>query len=232
MSRRVSPGNSTLAVAYIRVSTEDQHLGPEAQRAAIERWAAAGGVQIAATFEDAGVGGGTPIEKRSGLLAALAALREHGAGILVAAKRDRLARDVVIAATLEREVMRSGAVIATADGASSGTGPEAELGRGISDLFAAHERRVIKARTKAALAVKKARGECIGTVPYGSTLAADGVHLESNPTEQAVIGAVLLLRASGLSLRAVVRECEAQGLLSRSGRPFGLTQIANMVASA
>ena len=34
------------AVAYLRVSTEDQALGPEAQRAAIEVWAARQGVQV------------------------------------------------------------------------------------------------------------------------------------------------------------------------------------------
>jgi len=30
----------TLAVAYIRVSTDDQNLAPEAQRASIDAWAA------------------------------------------------------------------------------------------------------------------------------------------------------------------------------------------------
>jgi DNA invertase Pin-like site-specific DNA recombinase len=36
---RVRPGDPSVAVAYLRVSTEEQHLGPEAQRAAIERQA-------------------------------------------------------------------------------------------------------------------------------------------------------------------------------------------------
>ena len=47
--------------------------------------------------EDLGLSGGTPLEKRPGLLAAPDALRQQAAGILLVAKRDRLARDVMIA---------------------------------------------------------------------------------------------------------------------------------------
>ena len=44
---------------------------------------------------------------------------------VVAARRDRLAGEVVVAATLERLIERSGARIATADGAGAGDHPEA-----------------------------------------------------------------------------------------------------------
>ena len=46
MKRQKRAGNPTQAVAYIRVSTEDQHLGTEAQRAAITRWATLNGVTV------------------------------------------------------------------------------------------------------------------------------------------------------------------------------------------
>src|SRR5678816_2395195 len=97
--KRATPTTSpAVAVAYLRVSTEDQNLGPAAQRATITAWAARQGVQVAAWFTDQGVSGGKPVEDRPALLAALEALRVHGAGLLVAGKRDRIARDVVVAA--------------------------------------------------------------------------------------------------------------------------------------
>ena len=96
MSKRTT--NPRVAVAYVRVSKDDQKLGPEAQRASIEAWAAREGVQVAAWCVDQGVCSVTPIDGRPGLVAALAALREHGAGVLVVAKRDRIARDVVLTA--------------------------------------------------------------------------------------------------------------------------------------
>ena len=228
MAKRIIQGDSKVAVGYVRVSTDEQSLGPDAQRAAIEKWAQARGVRVAAMFEDHGISGGAPAEKRPGLLAALAALRENGAGLLVAAKRDRIARDTVIAAMVEQAAGRAGATLTTADGSSDWAGPEGQLMRGIVDVFAAYERGVIRSRTRAALAVKRSRGERTGQVPYGYSLAADGVHLEENPAEQAIIGGIRTLRAAGLSLRTVTAECERRGLVSRAVRPLALTQIARI----
>lgn len=218
-----------MAVGYVRVSTDEQSLGPEAQRNAIEKWAQSRGVRVAVVFEDFGISGGASAEKRPGLLAALAALRENNAGLLVAAKRDRIARDTVIAAMVEQAAQKAGALLTTADGASDGLGPEGALMRGIVDVFAAYERGVIKSRTKAALGVKRARGERVGQIPFGYALAADGVHLTEDANEQSTIERIRSLRASGLSLRAVTTECDRLGLVSRAGKSFMLTSIANIL---
>ena len=111
MSKRVRSGSPLVAVAYIRVSKDDQKLGPDAQRASIEAWAAREGVQVAAWHVDQGVCSVTPIDQRPALVAALASLREHGAGVLVVAKRDRIARDVVLTAGVERAAAAAGAVV-------------------------------------------------------------------------------------------------------------------------
>lgn len=231
MAKRVRPGSPTLAVAYLRVSTEDQALGPDAQRAAILAWASREGVAVVAWHVDAGVSGATPVAERSGLLAALGALRELDAGVLVAAKRDRLARDPVVAATVERAAAAAGAVVRTADGSSDAAGPEGMMMRGIVDVFAAYEREVIKARTRAALGVKKARGERVGAVPFGFRLAADGVHLEPHEDEQTIIARARELRADGWSLRETAAALEADGRRSRTGRPFDAKQVSRMVTT-
>lgn len=84
----------TIAVAYLRVSTDEQALGMEAQRAAMEAWAGREGVTIAAWCEDLGISGGADLEDRPGLVEALRLVRELRAGRLVAHKADRIARDV------------------------------------------------------------------------------------------------------------------------------------------
>src|SRR4051812_41386352 len=104
MAKRARQGDSKVAIGYIRVSTTRQELGPEAQRASIEAWAAQRGVRIASWHEDRGVSGSAPIEARPGLLAAITAVREHRAGTLAVARRDRLARDIVVARLTERAV--------------------------------------------------------------------------------------------------------------------------------
>lgn len=228
--KRVSLGSPSVAVGYVRVSTDDQNLGPDAQRAQIAAWAARQGVSVVATFEDRGVSGAAELAERPELVAALAAVRTYGAGILVAAKRDRIARDTVIAAMVERTALAAGAVLRTADGSSDASGPEGRMMRGIVDVFAQYEREVIKARTRAALAVKKIRGERTGEVPYGFRVAGDGVQLEPDEAEQGVLAIVRELRAAGLSQRKIVAELGARGLLSRARRPFGQTQVGRMLA--
>jgi len=53
-------------------------------------------------------------------------------------------------------------------GVGNGNGPEAQLMRTMIDAFAAYERALIRARTKAALAAKAARGERTSLhAPYG-----------------------------------------------------------------
>lgn len=220
-------GSPSVAVAYVRVSTEDQNLGPEAQRAAIERWATGHGVRVLEVHEDR-LSGATPAEDRPGLLAALGALKRHGAGVLVAAKRDRLAREVVVAATIERLALDAGARVVTADGVAAEDTPEGQLMRGLLDLFAAYERAVIRARTKAALAAKRARGERVSRrAPLGFRFESG--RLVADAGESAILVRVATMRANGLSVKRVVDILNAEGLQCRGGR-WHVTTLARALA--
>lgn len=229
--KRARPGDPKKAVGYLRVSTDDQRLGPEAQRASIEAWAAREGVEIVAWHVDQGVSGGSELDDRPGLVAALGELRASKAGVLVVAKRDRLARDVAVAALIERAVGASGAKLTSADGVGNGDSPADAFMRSIIDAAAAYERALIRARTKAALSALKARGCRAGEIPFGFTAAEDG-RLSEDAGEQRVIAAVASLRADGFSLRAIVAELERRGVLSRRGKPLQLTQIARIARAA
>lgn len=175
MPRRSSTaGNQTVAVAYVRVSTDDQHLGPEAQRAAMEAWATREGVSIVEWCVDQGISGASELDARPGLAAAVAALRTRGAGLLIVARRDRLARDTVVAGLIERAVAQARARIVAADGAGNGSSAADQFMRTVLDGAAAYERALIRARTSAALRAKRARGERAGTTPWGFRSASDG----------------------------------------------------------
>jgi DNA invertase Pin-like site-specific DNA recombinase len=229
MSRRKHATDPTLAVAYLRVSTDEQHLGPEAQRAAIEAWAARSGVVVVSWHLDEGVSGGLDIEQRPQLQVAFAALDDRRAGVLVVAKRDRLARDIYVAKTIERAVATRRARIVCADGIGNGDAPADEFMRTVLDGVAAFERALIRGRVRAALAVKRGRGEMTGKPRWGYRLDADGVHVVEDPAEQAVVARARSLRAEGASLKGVVEALRAEGVVGRSGRPLAVTQIARML---
>ena len=147
----------TQAIGYLRVSTDEQSLSLEAQQATVTRWCAQHACVLLAVYADVHVSGGAKLEKRPGLLTALEALTPGT--VLLATKRDRLARDAMAAAMIERLAERASASVQTCDGVGEGESPEAKLMRGMIDLFAEYERQVIKARIKTALGHKKAKQE-------------------------------------------------------------------------
>ncbi|MHC4930541.1 MAG: HNH endonuclease [Planctomycetota bacterium] len=93
-----------------------------------------------------------------------------------------------------------------------------------------HNRRdSLRALASAAIQRKRARGERVGAIPYGSQLAADGVHLLPHEGEQLTIKHAHELRASGLSLRAIAAELSKRGIYTRTGRTFSATQIKRIL---
>lgn len=235
MTRRTrKQADLNLVVGYIRASTSDQRLTPEVQLSAIQEWCNHHNAVLVDVQQDLGVSGGAPLEKRPSLLAALDSLREHGAGVLLVAKRDRLARDVIVSAMVERLAERSGASVMAADGTGNGNGPEASLMRNIISAFAAYERELIRARTRAALRAKAERGERTGgKVAIGLRPAADGIMVESHPEEQQAIARIAELRASGLSVRKIADRLNTEGVKARGSKwhPTTVARTLNRLES-
>jgi DNA invertase Pin-like site-specific DNA recombinase len=145
------------AVAYVRVSTDEQaesRAGLEAQLHAIRQHCQKNGWQLVGTFTDAGVSGAAQLDKRPGLLDAVNAVT-RGA-VLMVSKRDRLSRDPVAGAVVERMVSkRGGRIVSVAGEGTDSDDPTSVLLRRIVDAFGEHERLVIAARTRAALQAKR-----------------------------------------------------------------------------
>ena len=226
MTRRKTARNPKLAIAYLRVSTDRQDLGIDAQRAAIAMWAATAGIDVLDWHEDQ-VSGGANLTDRPALMAAIVALKASDAGVFVVAKRDRLARDRTNAGLVEREINRVGALVKSADGVGGDADdPIAQAMAGMVDVFAEFERAMIRARTRAALRVKRDRGDKFnGTPPYGFALSADGLRFEPCDAEAAAMAMAAELRAGGASLRAIGRELDAHGFKARGAKwhPFAVS---------
>ena len=108
-------------------------------------------------YQDAGLSGSKGIEDRPGLLDAVNALK-RGDTLLIA-KRDRLGRDVVAVALIERLIAHKGARVVSAAGEGTDSDePTALLMRRIVDAFGEYERLLIGSRTRAALKAKRAQG--------------------------------------------------------------------------
>ena len=235
MTSRTTASNpaKTRAVAYIRVSTDKQvehGVSLEAQRAKLEAYATLYEIDLVAVEVDAGLSAKTL--ERPALQRSLTMLRTGHADAILVVKLDRLTRSVRDLGELVEGYFASGKWALMSVGEQIDT--RSAAGRLVLNVLASvaqWEREATGERTSAALRHKASAGEYIGgELPYGTRLAADGVTLEPEPAEAAVLEAARELRAAGLSLRAIATELDKRGLRSRAGRVFLAPQIARMVA--
>lgn len=210
------------AIAYVRVSTGQQAesgLGLDAQRSSVTAAAQRLGLPLDRVFEDV-ITGALGIEDRPVLMDAVTALKRGD--VLLVAKRDRLGRDVIEVAMIERIIGKRGArVISAAGEGTQSDDPSDLLMRRLIDSFAEYERLIIAARTRAALAAKRRRNERISRfAPFGHRIGADGCTLEPEPFEQQTLILMRERRSAGESFQCIADTLNSQGIFTRMGSPF------------
>lgn len=226
-------GSEPRLFGYLRVSSDEQAksgLGLEDQRRAITAAATRVKLPLATVEADEGLSGDLPVDERPGIMAVLGKLKRGDA--LLVAKRDRVARDHIEIGLLERELRRRGVRILSAAG--EGTegdfdDPSAALQRDIHDVFAAHELRLIRARTKAALRMKRARGERAGALPFGFVVADDGDKLIEVPEEQEALRKMLLWKHEGASYGEIARRLESGSVKPKTGKKWYPSSVRSIL---
>jgi DNA invertase Pin-like site-specific DNA recombinase len=200
------------AVAYIRVSTQKQSLGLEAQQATIARFTAQEGFEIGQTF----------VEKQSGkdddtrrpqLKAALEAARK-AKGPIIVAKLCRLSRDVHFISGLMKHKISF--IVA-------------DLGAD-TDPFMLHiyaalfekERRMISQRTREALAAAKARGKQLGG------LRDAGREARAAAIERAKALAPFFEELAGMSTREIARILNERKVETPTGKPWSAMTVSRV----
>jgi DNA invertase Pin-like site-specific DNA recombinase len=218
------------AIIYRRVSSEEQKksgLGLSAQLQTCTELAKKLGASEIEVFTDSAISGSTGIEERAGLREALAALKKDD--ILLVARRDRIARDMLVTLSVEQIVAKRKATLVSAAGEHHDDPVTNLIVKTMSDLFAQIERTTISSRTRNALKVKIAKGELVGNIKYGYRLANDKIHLIPNRREQKIIDDVRKLRSQRLSLRAIAAKLNDSNVRSRNGNPWQASQVLGLL---
>lgn len=224
-------------VGYVRVSTEDQGLdglGMGAQTHALSQGSARRRRELASIEADE-VSGAAPLDKRPGLLAAIARL-EKGDNLVVM-KRDRLGRDPIVVAMIESAVNRKGCrVVSEAGEGTENDDPSSILMRRLIDAFAEYERLIIKARTSAALKVLQRSNARTGSVPYGKRLVDDGRRSKGNlpnglaPDTEEEAALELIRLNAGKPLRWIAAELDRAGFRTKHGRPWQHSTVRKLLS--
>lgn len=214
---------------YIRVSTREQAtegLSLDGQRRKLTLYAGSNDLMLGPIHEDAGASAKTI--DRDGLSAALRAIRDGESVGLVVIKLDRLTRSLRDLDRLLAEYFgptaRNGRP-ATLISLNESIDTRTAMGRfalTLIVLIAQWERETIVERTREAFDLKRARGERLGTIPYGFRLDDDLTTLVEDESEQQVLGIVSESRTAGRSFRQIARDLTDRRIPTRKWAYPGL----------
>lgn len=211
------------AIVYARCSTEDQAtegVSLEVQISRCSAFCAMQGLQVVDVIQDPGVSGGKALGSRPGGKLLLQALQRGDASHVVCLRLDRAFRNATDALRTIETWEAEGTTFSMVDMggiALSTSGPMARCLMVVMAAFAELEVNMVKARTKAALAVKREQGIRLGRPP---------VRRDNDPP------AVLAreLRAQGRSLRSIGGSLQAAGHLTPTGAAvWSVSQVARLV---
>lgn len=228
---------------YIRVSTETQAekgYGLDAQRAEIERFAAAQGYQLADIYADAGISGNIKdtddddaIQKRAGLIEMLAAL--DAGDVVIVLNTSRLWRSDMTKAIIRRELMRRNVRVLSIEQPKYdlySKDPGDYLINAIMEALDVYERMSIALKLARGRTVKAKGGDKpAGVCPYGYEYAADKKSVVINDAEAATIKKMFTLGQTGQSLSKIAEAINDTGAQTRHGKPFSKGTVAAILGN-
>lgn len=215
---------TTRTVAYIRVSTDkqaDRGVSLDAQRAKIEAYASLYDLDLIEVIVDAV---SAKSLDRPGLQKALTMLKQGNADTLLVVKLDRLTRSVADLGTLIERHFQKAALLSVGEQIDT----QSTAGRLVLNVLASvaqWEREAIGERTSTTMQHLRAQGKRVGYVPFGSRLAADGVHLEQDQTEQSTLQTITTWHQQGLSTRKIAGGLNSRGVTNR-GNPWNHVAVS------
>jgi DNA invertase Pin-like site-specific DNA recombinase len=190
-------------------------IGLEAQRSAVAGFV--GVRELVAEFTEVESG---KRADRPQLAAALELCRRRA--MLVIAKLDRLARNVAFIANL----MEAGVEFTAVDMPSAN-----KLTLHILAAVAEHEREMISARTRAALAAARARGVKLGRPDRETRHMRTARSAKVAAFRATVLPEVRRLIGQGMSQRQIAAELNRRGLTTYAGRPWRVQHVNSLLAA-
>jgi DNA invertase Pin-like site-specific DNA recombinase len=231
-----------IAVVYVRASITHAHSRAQQLRR-VREWARRrGDVTIVAVLSDDGKSGAlTEDEGREGLAHALATVEDGLAEMLVVPALDRLARKLIVQEAVLAKVWAVGASVWEADRdeevpEDDPDDPMRTAMRQMAAVFGELERSMTRLRLRRGRVHKHQRGGYAGgrTVPFGQRVEGEGREARRVPcpNEAAVCERVRKLRGSGATYASIAERLNAEGVPTKLGRRWHVSQVRRVLARA
>ena len=217
------------AVAYVRVSTQEQALegvSLAAQEERIKAYCSLAGLTLTEVVKEAGVSAGIPLADRPGGQTVLEAVKMKRVQHIIALKLDRLFRDAIDALTMTRDWDKTGISLHLVDMGGQALNTSSAMGRFFLSMmasFAELEKNLIGERTTMAMRHKKAMRQVYSPTPFGFERV--GNDLRINEQEIAIILKVKVWRENGWSLGKIAKELNQTGVPTKQGKRWYASTI-------
>ena len=217
------------AIGYCRVSTRgqaDRGVSLSVQKKAIRDFAANEGLDLTAMIivDESGYGMNHPGIKRL-----VKIIKQRRVEAVLVYSLDRLARSLARQNELLNICKQAGVDLVVITQPLDLETAMGKLSANVNGSFNQYWCDFISERTRAALKLKKSRGERLGNVPYGFRVGSDGKHIEKDAAEQRVLSYVRWLRNHGYSLRKMAARLNAKGYRTRAGFEWRHEYINNLI---
>jgi DNA invertase Pin-like site-specific DNA recombinase len=224
------------AISYARVSTTEQAtegVSLAAQHSGLTAYAAAHGLTLVQSIEDAGVSASVPLGERPGGAELVERLVSGEVGIVVAMKLDRLFRDALDALAVTRSWDDRKITLILVD---QQINTSCAVGRLFITMLAGvaeMERNMIGERTAAALAHLKGQGVRVGRDGIGWTrtdeIDADGRRVVTElPEERALADRIREMRDEGLTFQQIADALTGECVPTKRGGRWHATTTRNV----
>jgi DNA invertase Pin-like site-specific DNA recombinase len=205
------------AYSYLRCSGKSQVDGDSfpRQREAVKKYAAANGLEITHEFVEKGITGTAEWSDRPAFAEMMSLLLSNGTRIVLIENLSRLARDLMIQESVIADFKRKGlTLISVNEPDLCSDDLSRTMMRQVLGAFYQYEKSMLVLKLRVARKRMRANtGHCEGRKAYG---AREG--------EQPILDRILKMRNTGMALDTIAATLNAEGLKSRSGKPwFGST---------
>lgn len=225
---------ATRAVAYLRVSTDEQAAtghGLETQEQAVRAFALSQAYDLVEVVTDPGVSGATRPAERPGFSRIVELATAGGFDVLLVAKIDRLSRDIRHALTTVSDLAEQHEV-AFRSVTESVIDTSNPMGRTFFAIFAGmaeNERFVIRDRTAGGRMAKAAKGGFAGgQAPYGYTKDLTG-GLKVVPDQARIVQRIYRERRRKRTLQGIADGLNADRIPSPKGGIWRVSTLAKLL---
>lgn len=224
----------TTAVAYVRVSTEEQSregVSIDAQIERVQAYATMRGLTLQGIFREQGVSAKIALATRPEGAKLVAAVGKRKARNVIVVKLDRLFRNASDALNQTAEWDKAGCSLHVIDMGGSAIDTTSAMGRmffTMAAAFAEMERNLISERTTSALRhIKATGGAYCAVTPLGYERIGD--NFVANDAELAVVNRIRAMRQQGISLRQIAATFNEELVPTKRGGKWHLVTIQQVL---